>query len=74
MVLFKGESCRSLTRKDASCQIMQHDNLRVESDCLVEGDFDQCPLRADRGNTAGRPCFETKRNLGDIKEKEVVVS
>ncbi len=57
MVLFKGETkCRSLTKENA-CQIKQHDNLRIESECPVGGDLDECPLRADRGNHAGRPCL-----------------
>jgi hypothetical protein len=60
MVLFRGETkCRSLTSEKA-CQIKQHDNLRSESKCPVEGDLDKCPLRADRGNHAGRPCIIRK--------------
>ncbi len=49
MVIFRGETkCRSLTG-EGDCQIKQHDNWVSESDCPVDGNYDQCPLRSDRG-------------------------
>lgn len=68
MVLFKGETCRSLTSENA-CQIRQHDNSERETDCPVDGNFDRCPLRADRGHIAGRPCLRERQKCQQAEVK-----
>lgn len=73
MVIFKGETkCRSLI-SEKTCQIKQHDNLVAEGDCPVRGDFDQCPLRADRGNIEGRPCLFRRYRLQNCSSEASII-